>query len=204
MFVLRGLDAGGGNGGDPNKWRLTPLGKILLAFLALAFLLGLLAQFRPDGDNRSHQPATPPAVQPSGTQRIFTTTDATDFTQLTYASYAAIMANELKLTPQSAEPPYDLNHLLERLELMRPKLSDSLYRRIQESYKRSATVGTISRDEIVCGRPDAQGYKAYLKLGGREVAVVTVNAIRDNKLAEAFEVTVDLNGKVLSDITCRQ
>ncbi len=181
-------------------WRLTPLGKlavVLIAGVLLAVMVGSLAS------NRQPSSSDKPAVDGSGkiANRIFTTGDAVDFTQLTYAAYIAAITNE-NLTPAQLDPPYNIDTVLHRLEAIRPRLSANLYRSTQAAYKRSASIGTITRDEILCGKPVATSTQASLKISGRDVAVVAINMLDRDGGAGTLEATVDLKNRVLAQISC--
>lgn len=191
-----------GSAGLLHGWRLTPLGMVLLVLILISVSSAVYIAVRPDPSPVA-TPTAPPAASPADGQsaRIFSTSDAVDFTQTTYDGYV-ILAGDDAVKSGEAAPPYKLSDVLRRLELLRPQLSQNLYRRIQTTYNRTADTATIDRDEVLCGRPDVSRAEARLKLGGQDLAVVSVEKWRGEEKAGQLEVTVDLRSRVISEISC--
>lgn len=182
---------------------LTPLGvAVLVVVIGLIVLLGFSLKSSLNDQAVQQQAAN---LEPSvpNFSRTFTTSDAVDFTQLTYDAYIAAVANVVPESKAKATgPPYDLTLMLRRLETIRPKLSSNLHKKLRDGYVRSASVATIGRDEVLCGKPDVSSVTTTLRLSGRDVAVVSVEKRYSAESAGALQATVDLKARVLTEITC--
>ncbi len=185
-----------------SRWSLTPLGTALLAVVTTLILLAGFSLYRSFDDGMiqkqaANQESTNPAVN-----RTFSTADAVDFAQLSFDTYIASVTAEGSAS-EAAGPPYDLTIMLNRLELIRPKLSSNLHKKLRASYTRSASVATITRDEVLCGKSDVTEVVASLRLGGQDLAVVSVEKRLSGKTTGVLEATVDLKARVLTEINCK-
>lgn len=186
---------------DQSRWHLTRLGKLVALTAAGLLAAGLSMLLIPDRQSAADRPAVKATADPKQTARILTTADALDFTVVAYGDYIQSINAEAAATKQ-LEPPFDLTVMLRRVEYIRPKLSPSLYQKLRATYLNAAKVGPITRDELLCGKPDATGIRPSLKLAGREVASVSVDKYIGEKVVGSFTVTVDLKGRALSEISC--
>jgi hypothetical protein len=190
------------SGENLTKWHLTPLGRIVSLVLLLVVGFGLVVSILPTNANQAAKKAATAKVLTGDIQRVFTTTDAVDFTQLAYGGYLAGLAAD---TPPAitTKAPYDRNTMLLRLERIRTKLDFSLYKELHNNYVVAVEKNDgIKRDEILCSPYDFGFVKAYLKQGGRETAVVIVKRVKGPDIVGSFEVTVDLKLRNITDINC--
>lgn len=184
-----------------SKWSLTPLGVSVLAIVIGLIVLAGFGLYRSLDDQTIQEQAADQEPTGPAISRKFTTGDAVDFTQLSYSAYIAAIAAEGPAS-KIAEPPYDLTIMLRRLESIRPKLSSNLHQKLRAGYTRSASVAMITRDEVLCGKPDVSEVVASLRLGGQDLAVVSVEKRLNGKSVGVLEATVDLKARLLTEISC--
>lgn len=185
--------------------RLTGLGWVLVSVVVLTVIVAVVILSRPADPPapRSTSPAQNATIdQPEDrplANRVYDGYDAIDFVRLTYEQYMAAAATELAVT---GRPPYQLDTLLRRLEVVRNRLDPNAYKDIVKRYTDAERRGGVQRDELLCGRPDISSVETALQLGGNENVVVRVTKQAGQAADGSMEVTVNLKSRKIVELTC--
>lgn len=184
------------------QWHVTPLGRLIIVVMLIMVGAILVYSIRPVTADEAARRANLSATPAPAAQRLFTANDAVGFTQLAYDSYfKTLTADGTDLT--GIDLPYDSNTMLEQLELMRSKLSDTTYKSLRANYTTAAKQGGIKRDEVACSQYDFSHVAVTLKRATASAAELTIARINDdNVVVGRFEATVDLATRQITSLHC--